>query len=66
MKIAGIKRDQIFFEDVRVGSEVPPLVKPPVTVEDLQTDTEHDPAGAEEFVSLIRSLRRAVPRPVTL
>ena len=26
------------------------ILKPPVTMEDLKTDTECDPEGAEEFV----------------
>ena len=30
------------------------VLKPPVSVEDLKTDTEYDPEGAEEFVALIR------------
>jgi len=33
------------------------VLKPPVSVEDLRTDTEYDPEGAEEFVALIRALR---------
>ena len=39
---------------------------PPVSVEDLKTDTEYDPEGAEEFVALIRALRKEGSRPVTL
>lgn len=41
------------------------VLKPPVTVEDLRADTEYDPEGAEEFVALIRALRREASRPVT-
>jgi hypothetical protein len=37
---------------------------PPVTIENLRTDTEHDPEGAEEFVALIRALRKQGSRPV--
>ena len=33
------------------------LFRPPVSIEDLNTDIEHDPEGAEEFVALIRALR---------
>ena len=42
------------------------ILKPPVTIEDLKTDIEHDPAGADEFVALIRSLRREGSRAVNL
>jgi hypothetical protein len=38
------------------------VLLPPVSVDDLKKDIEHDPRGAEEFVALIR----AVSRPVTL
>jgi hypothetical protein len=39
---------------------------PPVSVDDLKKDTEHDPEGAEEFVALIRALRQSDSRSVTL
>ena len=42
------------------------VLLPPVSVDDLKKDTEHDPEGAEEFVSLIRALRQSDSRPVTL
>jgi hypothetical protein len=42
------------------------VLKPPVTLEDLTTDTEYDPEGAEELVALIRSLRNEATRSVTL
>jgi len=42
------------------------VLKPPVSAEDLKADTECDPEGAEEFVALIRALRRAGSRPITL
>ena len=42
------------------------VLKPPVTLEDLRTDTEYDPEGAEEFVALIRALREESSRPVAL
>ena len=42
------------------------VLKPPVSMEDLQTDTEYDPEGAEEFVALIRALRKESSRPVAL
>ena len=42
------------------------FLKPPVTAEDLKTDTEYDPEGAEEFVALIRALRKEASRPITL
>jgi hypothetical protein len=42
------------------------VLKPPVSLDDLKTDTEYDPEGAEEFVALIRVLREEGSRPVTL
>jgi len=42
------------------------VLKPPVSLEDLKTDTEHDPHGAEQLVALIRALRNQGSRPVTL
>jgi hypothetical protein len=42
------------------------VLKPPVSLEELQTDTEYDPEGAEEFVALIRALRKERSRPVAL
>ena len=42
------------------------VLKPPVTLEDLQRDTEHDPEGAEEFVALIMAGRRERDRPNNL
>jgi len=51
-------------DQVRLPSGV--VLKPPVTVEDLRTDTEYDPEGAEEFVALIRALREKGSRPVAL
>jgi len=36
-------------------------LKRPVSAQDLQTDTEDDPEGAEEFVALIRALRKEAP-----
>jgi hypothetical protein len=42
------------------------VLKPPVSVEDLRADTEQDPDGAEEFVALIRVLRKESPRPLAL
>jgi hypothetical protein len=49
-------------------AKIPPSVvlKPPVNIEDLRADTEYDPEGAEEFVALIRALRREGSSPVTL
>jgi hypothetical protein len=51
-------------DQVRLPAHV--VLKPPVTLEDLKADIEYDPAGAEEFVALIRALRREGSRPVTL
>ena len=51
-------------DQVRLPASV--VLKPPVSVEDLRTDTEYDPEGAEEFVALIRALRNEGSRPVTL
>ncbi|MGA7239844.1 MAG: hypothetical protein WBY44_29460 [Bryobacteraceae bacterium] len=42
------------------------VLKPPVTMEDMKTDTDHDPEGAEEFVALIRASRDEGSRVVTL
>jgi hypothetical protein len=42
------------------------VLLPPVSMDDLKRDTEHDPEGAEEFVALIRALRQPDSRPVTL
>jgi hypothetical protein len=42
------------------------VLKPAVSLEDLTTDTEYDPEGAEEFVALIRTLRNEGSRPLTL
>jgi hypothetical protein len=42
------------------------VLRPPVTLDDLKADTEYDPEGAEEFVALIRALRKESPRSVTL
>jgi hypothetical protein len=42
------------------------ILKPPVSMEELQTDTEYDPEGAEEFVALIWALRRESSRPAAL
>jgi hypothetical protein len=51
-------------DQVRLPAGV--ILKPPVSIDDLKTDTEHDPEGAEEFVALIRALRREGSRPVAL
>jgi hypothetical protein len=42
------------------------VLKPPVTIEDLKRDIEHDPEGADEFVALIRALRKEGSRSVNL
>jgi hypothetical protein len=42
------------------------LLRPPVSLEDLSAETENDPEGAEEFVALIRALRKEGSRTVTL
>jgi hypothetical protein len=42
------------------------VLKPPVIIEDLKTDTEYDPEGAEEFGALIRALRKEGSRPISL
>ena len=51
-------------DDARLPAGV--VLKPPVSMEDLKKDTEIDPEGAEEFVALIRALRRESSRPVAL
>jgi hypothetical protein len=56
-KTAGKKgRDQVRLP-------APVVLKPPVTLEDLKTDTEYDRGGAEESVALIRALRKEGSRP---
>jgi hypothetical protein len=42
------------------------VLRPPVSIENLKTDTEHDPEGAEEFVALILALRNEGSRPSSL
>jgi hypothetical protein len=42
------------------------VLRPPISLEELKTDTENDPEGAEEFVALIRALRKEGSRAVTL
>ena len=51
-------------DDVRLPAGV--VLKPPVSLDDLKKDTEYDPEGAEEFVALIRALRKESFRPVSL
>jgi len=51
-------------EEVRLPAGI--VLKPPIGVDDLKTVTEEDPEGAEEFVALIRALRKESPRPVIL
>jgi hypothetical protein len=41
------------------------VLKPAVTLDDLKTDTECDPEGAEEFVAFIRALRKEGSRPLS-
>ena len=52
------------------GDQVPlvtgVVLKPPVSLDDLKAETEYDPEGAEEFVALLRALRKESSRPVTL
>ena len=42
------------------------ILKPAVSLEDLKTDIENDPEGAEEFVALIRALRTESSHPVAM
>lgn len=39
-------------------------LKPAVSAKDLKADTEYDPDGADEFVALIRALRKEESWPV--
>ena len=41
-------------------------LKPALSAEDLKADTEYDPDGADEFVALIRALRKEGSRPIAL
>jgi len=58
----GIDKAETGGDQVRLPAGV--ILKPPVTLDDLKTDTEYDPEGAEEFVALIRALRKEGSRPV--
>jgi len=58
----GIDKAETGGDQVRPPAGV--ILKPPVTLDDLKTDTEYDPEGAEEFVALIRALRKEGSRPV--
>jgi hypothetical protein len=40
------------------------VLDPPVSIDDLRADTEHDPEGAGEFVALIHTLRKEGERPL--
>lgn len=42
------------------------VLLPPVSLDDLRKDIEHDPAGVDEFVALMRSLRQPNARAFTL
>ena len=42
------------------------VLLPPVSLDDLRKDIEYDPAGADEFVALMRSLRQPNARAFTL
>jgi len=53
-------------DQARVRLPAGVVLKPPVSLDELQTDTEYDPKGAEEFVALIRALRKEGSRPVAL
>ena len=53
-------------EDDQIWLPAGLVLKPPVSAEDLTVDTEQGPEGAEEFVALIRALRKESPRPVSL
>ena len=50
-------------DQVRLPAGV--ILKPPVSLEELKADTENEPEGAEEFVALIRALRKETSQPVT-
>lgn len=58
------ERTEAGGEQVRFPADL--VLKPPVSAEDLKGDTEQDPEGAEEFVALIRALRKEGSRPVAL
>jgi hypothetical protein len=50
--------------EVRLPAGV--ILKPPVSIDELRADTEYDPEGAEEFISLIQALRNEGHRPIAL
>jgi len=39
------------------------VLLPPVSMDDLKKDTEHDPEGAEDFVALISNFVSRTPAP---
>lgn len=51
-------------DEIRLPAGV--VLKPPVSLDELKTDTEYDPEGAEEFVAFIRALRNEGSRRVVL
>jgi len=57
-------KEETGWDQVRLPAGV--VLKPPVSLEDLKSDTEYDPEGAEELVTLIRALRTESSRPVSL
>ena len=59
-----MERTRTGGDRVRLPASI--VLKPPVGAEDLKTDTENDPEGAEEFVAMIRALRKEGSRPVSL
>jgi hypothetical protein len=50
--------------EVRPSMDV--ILKPPVNLEALKANTEHDPEGAEEFGALIRLLRTEGSRTISI
>ena len=58
------KGSEAIGDEVRLPAGV--VLKPPVRAEELEVDTEHDPEGAEEFVALIRALRKEASRQFPL
>lgn len=55
-----IDRGETWGDERRLPAGV--TLKRPVSLDDLKTDTEYDPEGAEEFVALIRAARKGIPQ----
>ena len=60
------KPDQSTEHEHQVPNHSAVVFKSALTAAELKAGTEYDPDGAEEFVALIRALRKEGSRPVDL